>query len=210
MLIEELLSEIPGLTVFHSYGNYILFDGKATGKKGKEMVEYAQSRGMISRPQGEMYDSNGWFRITIGSEEENQMGVDLIRDFTGINPRGDQIDGSDQGRLFRSRRRDHRASAAACSHPWARPCCWAFPPAERARAAALLAIPTAVAPASGPRPGGYLVEYQSWDVDLLDQHPRRPRRPAGGRAIPARGEAANPGPVWTSRALCSRPPASPP
>jgi len=38
----------------------------------------------------------------------------------------------------------------------------AFPPAERARAAALLAIPTAVGPATGPVVGGYLVEYQSW------------------------------------------------
>jgi len=38
----------------------------------------------------------------------------------------------------------------------------AFPPAERAQAAALLAIPTAVAPATGPVLGGYLVEYQSW------------------------------------------------
>lgn len=38
----------------------------------------------------------------------------------------------------------------------------AFPPAERAQAAALVAIPTAVAPASGPVLGGYLVEYQSW------------------------------------------------
>ena len=39
----------------------------------------------------------------------------------------------------------------------------AFPPAERAAAAALLAIPTTVAPASGPVLGGYLVEYQSWE-----------------------------------------------
>jgi EmrB/QacA subfamily drug resistance transporter len=38
----------------------------------------------------------------------------------------------------------------------------AFPPAERAQAAALLAIPTAIAPATGPVLGGYLVEYQSW------------------------------------------------
>jgi EmrB/QacA subfamily drug resistance transporter len=37
-----------------------------------------------------------------------------------------------------------------------------FPPAERARASAVLAIPTVVAPASGPVLGGYLVEYQSW------------------------------------------------
>lgn len=38
----------------------------------------------------------------------------------------------------------------------------AFPPHERAQSAAIIAIPTAVAPASGPVLGGYLVEYQSW------------------------------------------------
>lgn len=38
----------------------------------------------------------------------------------------------------------------------------AFPPSERAKASAVLAIPAVVAPASGPVLGGYLVEYQSW------------------------------------------------
>ncbi len=38
----------------------------------------------------------------------------------------------------------------------------AFPPAERAAAAAVLVIPTVVAPASGPVLGGYLVEFHSW------------------------------------------------
>jgi EmrB/QacA subfamily drug resistance transporter len=38
----------------------------------------------------------------------------------------------------------------------------AFPPAERAQAAAVLALATVVAPATGPVLGGYLVEYQSW------------------------------------------------
>ncbi|MEX2238766.1 MAG: DHA2 family efflux MFS transporter permease subunit [Dehalococcoidia bacterium] len=38
----------------------------------------------------------------------------------------------------------------------------AFPPAERAAAAAILTIPIVIAPASGPIVGGYLVEYQDW------------------------------------------------
>src|SRR5439155_26366777 len=38
----------------------------------------------------------------------------------------------------------------------------AFPPEERARASAVLAIPTAVAPACGPVVGCYLVEFQTW------------------------------------------------
>ncbi|MFN8558344.1 MAG: MDR family MFS transporter [Dehalococcoidia bacterium] len=38
----------------------------------------------------------------------------------------------------------------------------AFPPRERARASAVLVLPTVVAPASGPILGGYLVEFHSW------------------------------------------------
>lgn len=38
----------------------------------------------------------------------------------------------------------------------------AFAPSERAQAGAIISIPAAVAPASGPVLGGYLVEYQSW------------------------------------------------
>ncbi|RLT27594.1 MAG: DHA2 family efflux MFS transporter permease subunit [Chloroflexi bacterium] len=38
----------------------------------------------------------------------------------------------------------------------------AFPPAERARAALILTIPTVVAPAVGPVLGGYLVDYVNW------------------------------------------------
>ncbi len=38
----------------------------------------------------------------------------------------------------------------------------AFPPSERAKASALVAIPAGVAPALGPILGGYLVEYVSW------------------------------------------------
>jgi histidinol-phosphate aminotransferase len=81
MLIEESLSEVPGLNVYHSYGNYILFDATGAGKKGKDMVDFALKRGLIFRPQSDMYDRDGWFRITIGSEEENRLAIRAIRDF---------------------------------------------------------------------------------------------------------------------------------
>jgi histidinol-phosphate aminotransferase len=83
MFIEESLSDIPGLTVFHSYGNYILFDGTDTGKKGKEMVEAAFKRGLIFRPQSEIYGRDGWFRITIGTKEENRRAIQAIREYYG-------------------------------------------------------------------------------------------------------------------------------
>ncbi|MBA7553564.1 Histidinol-phosphate aminotransferase [subsurface metagenome] len=42
--IEGELAAIPGMTVFHSHGNYILFDAKGTGKKGDAIVAYAQGK----------------------------------------------------------------------------------------------------------------------------------------------------------------------
>jgi EmrB/QacA subfamily drug resistance transporter len=43
----------------------------------------------------------------------------------------------------------------------------AFPPEERSRAAGIMVIPAAVAPASGPIIGGFLVEYASWEWIFL-------------------------------------------
>jgi histidinol-phosphate aminotransferase len=79
--IQESLSDIEGLNIFFSNGNYILFDGGPTGKKGADMVAYAQDKGLILRPQSKMYDSDGWFRLTIGSKQENRMAVEAIREF---------------------------------------------------------------------------------------------------------------------------------
>ena len=80
-LITESLSDVPGLVVFPSKANYILFDCGATGKKGTDMVAYAEQKGLILRPNNAMYGSDGWFRITIGSEDENRMAIKVIREF---------------------------------------------------------------------------------------------------------------------------------
>lgn len=86
--IEEELKDVPGLTVFHSYGNYILFDGGGAEKKGKDMVEYAKRRGLIFRPQSEMYGGDGFFRLTIGTVEENRLAVQVIKEFFSSYPTG--------------------------------------------------------------------------------------------------------------------------
>jgi histidinol-phosphate aminotransferase len=83
--IENALSDIPGLVIFHSHANYVLFDAGSTGKKGQDMLNYALERGMIFRGETEKYGSEGWFRVTIGSAEENRMAVKIIRDFFGMN-----------------------------------------------------------------------------------------------------------------------------
>lgn len=80
-IIQDALAEVPGLTIFRSQANYILFDGGPAGKKGQDMVAYAQERGLIFRPETPKYGSEGFFRLTIGTREENRMAVAVIRDF---------------------------------------------------------------------------------------------------------------------------------
>jgi len=79
--IERELGAIPGMTVFHSRGNYILLDAKGTGKTGDDIVAYTQEKDIILRPQEKMYGSDGFFRITIGTEEENKIMVKAIKEF---------------------------------------------------------------------------------------------------------------------------------
>jgi histidinol-phosphate aminotransferase len=79
--IEESLKDIPGLTIFHSHANYILFDGEKAGKKGKDMVAFALRKGVLFKDPGRMYDRDGFFRLTIGLKEENRMAVEIIKEF---------------------------------------------------------------------------------------------------------------------------------
>ncbi len=81
--ITESLSDVPGLVVFPSKANYILFDCGATGKTGKQMVAYAEQKGLIFRPESEKYGSDGWFRITIGTQDEDRMAIGVVREFLG-------------------------------------------------------------------------------------------------------------------------------
>ena len=59
------------------------FDAGGAGKRGQDMVVFAEEKGLIFRPETAKYGSDGWFRITIGSEEENRLAVKVVREFMG-------------------------------------------------------------------------------------------------------------------------------
>ena len=83
--IEESLSDIPGLVIFHTNANYILFDAGPAGKKGENILEFALERGIILRGVADQYGSEGWFRVTIGSQDENRMAVKALREFFAMD-----------------------------------------------------------------------------------------------------------------------------
>ncbi len=82
--ITESLSVIPGFVIFPSKANYLLFDCGKTGHTGKEVLAFAESKGIILRGETEKYGSDGWFRVTIGTKEENELFVNTILEFFGM------------------------------------------------------------------------------------------------------------------------------
>ncbi len=80
--ISDEMAKIPGMVVFESYGNYILFDATDTGKVGEDIVKYVEDKcKIILRNQAEMYGRDGWFRITIGTAEDNKKMVEAVKEY---------------------------------------------------------------------------------------------------------------------------------
>ena len=79
--IEKEMSKIPGIVVFPTRANYVLFDAGPTGKKGEDVLKFAQKKGLILRGDKPKYGSEGWFRVTIGTKEENKMFIKVMKEF---------------------------------------------------------------------------------------------------------------------------------
>jgi histidinol-phosphate aminotransferase len=80
--IESELSKIDGLTVYHTYGNYILIDATPTGAISEQIVnEVMEKHGILLRKMNPFKEKKGLFRITIGSKEENYRCVKAVREY---------------------------------------------------------------------------------------------------------------------------------
>jgi len=80
-LIEKEMNKISGMVVFPTKANYVLFDAGPTGKKSEDILKYAQKKGIILRGEKPKHGSEGWFRVTIGTKEENKLFVNIIKEF---------------------------------------------------------------------------------------------------------------------------------
>jgi len=80
--IEKELSKINGLTVYHTYGNYILIDASPTGATTEEIVGWVMNKhGIILRKVSPFKGQKGLFRITIGNRDENENCVKAVKEF---------------------------------------------------------------------------------------------------------------------------------
>lgn len=80
--VVKELSKIPGLKPYYSHGNYVLIDATDAGVSGKEIVDYVfEKAGVILKAFAPLRGRNGFFRISLGTHEENSICVSAIKRF---------------------------------------------------------------------------------------------------------------------------------
>jgi len=80
--IVKELSKIPGLKPYYSHGNYVLIDATDAGATGKEIVDYVfEKAGVMLKYFAPFRGRTGFFRISLGTHEENSVCVQSIKRF---------------------------------------------------------------------------------------------------------------------------------
>jgi histidinol-phosphate aminotransferase len=86
------LSKIPGFKPYFSHGNYVLVDATDAGVTGKEIVDYAfQKDAIMIKAFAPFRGRSGFFRIALGTHEENTLCVQSIKRFMGSRKKEKKI-----------------------------------------------------------------------------------------------------------------------
>jgi histidinol-phosphate aminotransferase len=80
---QEEIAKVPGMVVYPSKGNSVLINVDNTGKTAAEFVDYIYEMGYIVRnlSGGRNMKSDGWFRVTVGTQEDMENVAKAIKDF---------------------------------------------------------------------------------------------------------------------------------
>ena len=76
---EELIK--LGLKPYPANGNYMLIDGTMTGKSTEEILKAALDEKIYLKKIGEIHGKTGYFRVTPGTDAENEKFLKFIRSY---------------------------------------------------------------------------------------------------------------------------------
>ena len=81
-IFSEELKKL-GLKPYPANGNYMLIDGSMTGKTTEEILKSAREDRIYLKKIGEICGKTGYFRVTPGTDEENERFLKFIREYFG-------------------------------------------------------------------------------------------------------------------------------
>jgi histidinol-phosphate aminotransferase len=73
-----------GLKPYEAHGNYMLVDATMTGKTTEDILQAAMDMEKVFLKKiGELHGKSGYFRVTPGTDEENERFLKFIRSYFG-------------------------------------------------------------------------------------------------------------------------------
>ncbi len=72
-----------GLKPLHAAGNFLMIDANVSGKTSQEIFDAALEAGVILKTIGAVHGKKGYFRITPGTDEENERAMAFFKGFFG-------------------------------------------------------------------------------------------------------------------------------
>jgi len=79
-IFSEALKK-EGLHPFPTYGNYMLVDATMTGKTTEEILKAALDQKIYLKKIAPIHGKSGYFRVTPGTDEENERFIQFIRNY---------------------------------------------------------------------------------------------------------------------------------
>jgi histidinol-phosphate aminotransferase len=73
--------ELLGLKPFPAHGNYMLVDATMSGKTTAEILQAARDNKIYLKRIGEIHGKTGYFRVTPGTDDENERFVTFVRTY---------------------------------------------------------------------------------------------------------------------------------
>jgi histidinol-phosphate aminotransferase len=79
--IYREINKIPGMRAFPSEGNFVLIDASVLGVSSPEIQNKIAAQGIFIRPMSGHNLGQGYFRVTVGTPEQNQKFIDTFKTF---------------------------------------------------------------------------------------------------------------------------------
>jgi histidinol-phosphate aminotransferase len=82
-MIYEEINSLPGVRALPSEGNFVLIDAGGLGRSAQEIAAAMRGRGIFLRPMSGHHLDRGFFRVTVGTPEQNRYFLDQFKEYVG-------------------------------------------------------------------------------------------------------------------------------
>jgi len=79
--IFDQVNRLPGMRAYASEGNFVLIDASVLDKHALEIRDWFAQQGVFIRPMSGHHMAKGFIRITVGTPEQNQRFIALLKDY---------------------------------------------------------------------------------------------------------------------------------